>query len=135
MPVNQQLKYHLKCGTLLRVETALFASGVLALACSGVSLAVVGWLARRSLPVHLQAQVDRSQAMVEGLRHEWEMSQLQLAEHVERLGDLHDAVERKRRSIAGSASKLQIAEQGPTDSRQELRRRAGLLGEPSQVGG
>ena len=101
----------------------------LILAASVASHAVTAALAARSVPSRLNASVSRMLADVEDVRHEWEVSKLQLTQLIEGLDDIHDRVKRAKAGNRAIQQRIEMTPNGgnPDDHRQELRRRAGII--------
>jgi hypothetical protein len=90
------------------------AVSLLALACSVLALACGAWAALRSIPAAVRRQASSALDGVTALESEWAAYQSRcnaaLAAHFEEAERVLDAVERKRKSIAGSAGKLAAAQ-------------------------
>ncbi len=114
---------------MLHVEIVDTAVLGLILAATTSCVALTGWLSYRSLPSTLRNGQSRLVADVGDIRHDWEVTKLQLAEIVEGLEDIHDRVKRAKAGNRAVQQRIELADDGQGqggDKLMELRKRAGL---------
>ncbi len=107
------------------VDTAVLG---LILAATTSCVALTGWLSYRSLPNTLRNGQSRLVADVGDIRHDWEVTKLQLTEIVEGLEDVHERLKRSKASNRAVQQRIELAGEGEEggDKLMQLRKRAGL---------